>query len=63
MTGAEFREARAKLALTQSAMADRIGVTRRAVQYYESGQRQIPQPVQKLIAIIGESDGKRQPQT
>lgn len=51
MTGAELKAARAELGWTQSALASAIGTTLRAVQYYEAGQRPVPGPVQKLVAM------------
>lgn len=51
MTGAELKAARQTLGWTQSALASAIGTTLRAVQYYEAGQRPVPGPVAKLVAI------------
>ena len=51
MTGAELREARQELGWTQSALASALGTSLRAVKYYESGQRAIPGPVDKLVTV------------
>lgn len=50
VTAQEFRDARAELGWTQSATASALGVTLRAVQYYEAGQRAIPGPVDRIMA-------------
>lgn len=42
---------RERLGLTQSEMADKLGVTMRMYRYYESG-RPIPRPVQILVTLI-----------
>jgi len=52
MTGAELRAARQALDLTQTQMADRLGVTLRAVQYYEAGQRPISRTIELLLGVI-----------
>lgn len=51
MTAQELREAREELGWTQSALASALGVTLRAVQYYEVGKRPVPGPVDRLMAI------------
>lgn len=49
MTSTEIKELRHLLGLTQEQFADAIGVTRRALTYWESGQRK-PSPTSiKLI--------------
>lgn len=49
MTPEQFKAIRQSLGLSQTAMADRIGVTMQAVYYYERGMRGIPKPVQLLL--------------
>lgn len=49
MHAADFVQARGKLGLTTAQMADAIGVTLRAVQYWESGERAIPPMAEKLV--------------
>lgn len=49
MTAQEFKDAREELGWTQSALASALGVTLRAVQYYEAGQRAIPGPVDRIV--------------
>lgn len=52
VTPAEFKAAREELGWTQSALASALGVTLRAVQYYESGQRAISRPVERLLVSV-----------
>ena len=52
MTPAEFRSIRHSLSLTQLALAERIRVTRRAVLYWESGDKPIPGPVAVLMGML-----------
>jgi len=52
MTGAELRAARQVLDLTQTQLADRLGVTLRTVQYYEAGQRPISRTIELLLGVI-----------
>ncbi len=49
MTPAEFLACRTALGLTQGALASTLGVGRRAVQYWESGEREVPEPVARLM--------------
>ncbi len=58
MTPEQIKEERSRLGLTINQMADRLGVTPRAVSYYESGQRAIPLPIEKLIKLQKERSGK-----
>ena len=53
-TKAETRalcDLRERLGLTQSEMADKLGVTMRMYRYYEAGSP-IPRPVQILVSLI-----------
>ncbi len=49
MTPAEFLAARTGLGLTQGALATVIGVGRRTVQSWEAEDREIPEPVARLL--------------
>ena len=52
ITPQEFKAERERMRLTIGAMADLLGVTPRAISYYEAGQRKIPLPVQKLLRLL-----------
>ena len=52
MTSEELKAAREELGWTQSALASALGVTPRAVKYYEAGQRAIPGPVQRIVTSV-----------
>lgn len=52
----QIKSERSRLGLTINEMAKRIGVSPRAYSYYEAGQRAIPLPVQKLIALQRERE-------
>ena len=52
MTPAEFKAAREELGWTQSTLASALGVTVRAVQYYEAGQRPVPGPVERIVTSV-----------
>lgn len=49
---AEIKAARARLGITQAALADYLGVTVRAVKYWEAGQRKMPWSAQILLAQL-----------
>jgi DNA-binding transcriptional regulator YiaG len=49
MTSDEFKATREKLELTQSQLAYKIGLSERAVRYYEQGGRSVPAPVSILL--------------
>lgn len=51
MTPANFRAIRNALGLTQGALALRLGVGRRIVQYWESGERTIPETVARIMRV------------
>jgi DNA-binding transcriptional regulator YiaG len=42
MTADELRTARWRMQLTQRALAERLGVSRRILQHWETGQRPVP---------------------
>ncbi len=52
ITPEEFRAERERMRLTIAAMADLLGVTPRAISYYEAGQRKIPLTIQKLLEPV-----------
>lgn len=52
--GARLAIARNEIGLTQTAMADKIGVSHRAYHSYEKGQRGLP--VEALVAIADQLD-------
>ena len=56
MTPEQIKAERSRLGFTGAQMAERIGVTPRAYAYYESGQRKIPLPVEKLIKLQREKE-------
>lgn len=57
MTPSELRAIRTDLGLTQDALATTLGVSRRAVVYWEQGDRPIPQPVAMLLQLLIENPG------
>jgi len=58
MTPEQFKAERERAGLTAKDFAAMIGVSERAVFYYEHGQRKIPLTVQKLLAVIARLDQK-----
>ena len=52
MKGEELKAKRLDLGLTQTQLGERLGVTLRAVQYYESGGRPVPRPVAILMNVF-----------
>lgn len=52
ITPEQFKSERERLRLTISAMAEMLGVSSRAISYYEAGERPIPLPVQKLLRLL-----------
>jgi DNA-binding transcriptional regulator YiaG len=51
MTPTELHAARKALGLTQGAFAAALGVTRRSVQFWEAGDRAIPETVARLVRL------------
>ena len=51
MTPAEFKAERERLKITAKQFGQLLGVSERAVFYYEHGQRKIPKPVQILVLL------------
>jgi DNA-binding transcriptional regulator YiaG len=54
MTPTDFRTIRNEAALTQSGLAARLRVTLRAVQQWESGERNVSGPVSLLMELLRE---------
>lgn len=52
MTREELRAIRQKLGLSQLALAEKVGVSLRAVVHWEGGTRKIPEPAARLIASL-----------
>ena len=48
-----FKAARQRLGLTQQQLALALGVSPRAVRYYEAGTRKVPATVAKLLGLLG----------
>ena len=59
MTKEEFAAIRAAAGLTYDALADYLGVELRSVQRYESGERSISGPVEKLMQLLEKDLKKR----
>ena len=51
MTPQEFKAERERLKITAKQFGQLLGVSERAVFYYEHGQRKIPKPVQLLVLL------------
>ena len=51
MTPAEFKAERERLIITAKQFGQLLGVSERAVFYYEHGQRKIPKPIQLLVLL------------
>jgi DNA-binding transcriptional regulator YiaG len=47
-----MRKRRAELGLTQGELAEQLGVTERAVQYWEGGQRPVSASILKLLETL-----------
>jgi DNA-binding transcriptional regulator YiaG len=52
MTADEFAAKRSHLGLSQSELAERLGVHVRTIGKWERGERGIPEPVARLLATI-----------
>lgn len=52
MTADQLKKIRARLGLTQSQLAEKLGVSSKAVQSWEQGWRPVPGPVEKLMEIF-----------
>ena len=51
MTPAEFKAERERLKITAKQFGQLLGVSERAVFYYQHGQRKIPKPIQLLVLL------------
>lgn len=49
MTPVEIKALRQRLGLSQQALADEIGVSKRCIQYWEAGERKIPRMAKKRL--------------
>ena len=54
MTGRELRSIRLKLALTQAALAEAIGVTSNTIARWERGEMAISEPAARLLEKLAE---------
>lgn len=54
MTGRELRSIRQKLAVTQAALAEAIGVTSNTVARWERGEMAISEPAARLLEKLAE---------
>jgi DNA-binding transcriptional regulator YiaG len=54
MTGRELRSIRQKLALTQAALAEAVGVTSNTVARWERGEMAISEPAARLLEKLAE---------
>jgi DNA-binding transcriptional regulator YiaG len=52
MTAEEFATERSRLGLSQTELAERLGVHVRTIGKWERGERGIPEPVARLLATI-----------
>lgn len=59
MTKEEFATIRAAAGMTYQALGDYLGVELRSVQRYESGERTISGPVEKLMRLLEKDVAKK----
>ncbi len=52
MTAAQYRQAIAKLGLSQHRAADWLGISRRTSQGYALGESPVPEPTAKLLRLM-----------
>jgi len=52
MTGKEFRKLRDRLGINQPELAELLGVHEISISRYETGTRQISEPVAKLLQLL-----------
>lgn len=52
MTSEEFKAVRERLGMTQGQLAYKIGISERAIRYYEQGGRSVPAPVSLLLGTF-----------
>lgn len=58
MTSEEFKATREQLDMTQAQLAYRIGMSERAIRYYEQGSRSVPAPVSMLLETFLKAVGR-----
>ena len=56
LTPEQFRAERSRMNMTIKEMAEFIGISTRAVSYYEAGQGPVPIPISKFLAFIARKD-------
>ena len=61
MTADEFRAWRDRLGLSLVQAGAALGVTSRAVQFYQSGERPVPLTVEKLCMMLERAKTKKPP--
>lgn len=52
MTAQDLKHRREMLGYTQQSFAERLGLARRTVQYYESGEHDIPRTVELALQAL-----------
>lgn len=52
MTANEFRQLREMMSLSQQKLASRLGLARRTIQYYESGELPVSRTVQLAMQAL-----------
>ena len=52
MTAKELNEYRRSIGLDAESFGSLVGVTRQAVIWWETGERKIPKPIAKLVALL-----------
>ena len=52
MTPTALKSARAALGMTQGGLAEALGVSRRTVEQWECGGRNIPEPLARVIRLV-----------
>lgn len=52
MTANQYRDALAKLGLSQHRAADWLGISRRASQGYALGEAKVPEPIAMLLRLM-----------
>lgn len=58
MSASEVRKIRTKLGLTQTELADRLGVTQAAVSMWEDGKRVCRGPAAKMLKALSDASKK-----
>jgi transcriptional regulator with XRE-family HTH domain len=58
MTGAQFRQLRKRLNLTQAQLAHEMGVTPNAVALWERGERPIRESIARFVTLLAASRQK-----